>query len=930
MQFPTRLTAHLRGGTNSGIRIADLLVALLILGHFPGLAVSQSPEAEDSNRKPDAVSTRTAKRTMTLQELKVSGALKSSYRTPTPPVIDAAAPIANIKAFEATVKPILVSSCVPCHGTDATEGNIRIDALDPDLLHGKDVDWWVEVLAVLNNGEMPPPDEGDLAPNDRSKVVEWLSNELQVASKYRRTEGGHSSFRRMTRYEFNYALQDILGLPWEFAKDLPPEANSDDGFQNSSEMLHMSVTQLETYRQIARRALNRAVVSGDRPKPVYWGVTMERAAEIEWPKQAEQLKKVTEQFKDDPQKQKKELDRLNASFKAPHRNAYYQDMTSGRTAKANWSYHGAKYAHSPMESPSAVPDTFDHVAIIPQGRNQRLTVELGNRVPANGIMRVRVRASKTATDPAQIPSLQLEFGWQASNEGRAAMRVSQEDTPIDAEPGSPKFFQWEFSLGDIYPRNSVRHSSKMGAMPSPSEYVRLINSSVSQGDIQLDFVEVIAPVYDEWPPSSHKRIFIDSENKQDESIYAREIFNAFMSRAWRRKVDEAEVDQKIRLFEAMRRNSDSFEQAVVEVLATVLSSPNLIYISQRQLVNGQQINSDSDRLQPHELATRLAVFLWSSVPDAKLQRAANSGHLSLPRELASQVARMLDDPKARRLSQNFVHQWLNLQLLEFKNIGQQIPGFDPLLKEAMQHEPIACFDEMVRTDASVLDFIHSDFTMVNERLAAHYGLPDVRGNHFQRVPLNPTNKRGGLLTQAGLLAMNSAGQDSHPLKRGVWLLESLLNDPPPPPPPAVPEIDLTDPEIARMTLKERIEDHRNHAACMSCHARIDPWGIAFENYDAVGRWRTKIKGKTVDASSLLFNNQPLDGMEGLKRFLLQNRQDQFVRAIVHKLTTYALGRPLAFADRSSIEEITSEVRKQGDGLKTVIQTIVSSELFHSR
>lgn len=928
MQFPTRLTAHLREGTNSGIRIADFLVALLIIGHFPGLAVSQSPDAEDSNRKPDAVSTHTATETMTLQELKVTGALKSSYRTPTPPVIDAAAPVANIMGFEAVVQPILVNSCVPCHGIDTTEGNIRIDTLDPDLLHGKDVDWWVEVLAVLSNGEMPPLDEGDLAANDRSKVVEWLSNELQVASNFRRTEGGHSSFRRMTRYEFNYALQDILGLPREFAKDLPPEANSEDGFQNSSEMLHMSVTQLETYRQIAREALKRAVVSGDQPERIYWGVTMEQAAKIEWPKQAEQLQKATEQFKDDPEKQKQEIDRLNASFKAPHRNAYYHDLASGRTAKANWSYHGAKYAHSPVESPLEIPKSFDHVAIIPQGRNQRLTIELGNRVPANGIMRVRVRASKSSTDAAQVPSMQLEFGWQASNEGRAAMRVSQEDTPIDAEPGSPKFYQWDFPLGDIYPRNSVRHTSKMGAMPSPSEYVRLINSSVSQGDIQLDYVEVVAPVYDEWPPASHKRIFIQSENKQDETVYAREVFNAFMSRAWRRTVDETEVDQKIKLFEAMRKNSESFEQAVVEVLATVLSSPNLIYISQTQLAEGTE--GDSDRLQPHELATRLAIFLWSSVPDAELQQAANSGQLASPRALAEQVTRMLADPKATRLSQNFVHQWLDMQLLEFKNIKQQVPGFDPLLKEAMLQEPIACFDEMLRNNTSVLDFIHSDSTMANERLAAHYGLPNVRGNHFQRVALNPDDKRGGLLTQAGLLAMNSAGQDSHPLKRGVWLLESLLNDPPPPPPPAVPEIDLADPEIAKLTLKERIEDHRNHPACMSCHARIDPWGIAFENYDAVGRWRTNIKDKPVDASSLLFNNQPLDGMEGLKRFLLQNRQDQFVRALVHKLTTYALGRPLAFADRSSIEEITSEVRKQGDGLKTVILSIVSSELFQSR
>ena len=216
------------------------------------------------------------------------------------------------------------------------------------------------------------------------------------------------------------------------------------------------------------------------------------------------------------------------------------------------------------------------------------------------------------------------------------------------------------------------------------------------------------------------------------------------------------------------------------------------------------------------------------------------------------------------------------------------------------------------------------------RLARHYGLNDIYGNHIRRVNVGPQHRRGGLLTQAGLLAMNSDGKDSHPLKRGIWMLKSLLNDPPPPPPPAVPEIDLADPEIAKLTLKQRIEDHRNHAACLSCHAKIDPWGIAFENFDAVGSWRTQIQGKPVDASSLLFNGQKLDGMDGLKRFLLENRQDQFVRAMVHKMTTYALGRPLTFGDRSSVDQITADLRKQGDGLATMITLIVTSELFRSK
>jgi len=290
---------------------------------------------------------------------------------------------------------------------------------------------------------------------------------------------------------------------------------------------------------------------------------------------------------------------------------------------------------------------------------------------------------------------------------------------------------------------------------------------------------------------------------------------------------------------------------------------------------------------------------------------------------------MLSDPRSKRFAKHFVHQWLNMQLLDFLNFKQHVGNFDPLLKTAMLQEPVELTNEMLVQNASVLDFIHSDYAMVNERLAKHYGFSDVAGNHFQRVALDGDFRRGGLLTQAGLLAMNSDWPDSHPLKRAIWLLESVLNDPPPPPPPAVPQIDLADPEIAKMTLKERIEDHRNHAACMSCHVKIDPWGIAFENYDALGRWRDDIKGKPIDAASELFNRQTLDGMDGLKLFLLEHRQDQFVRAMVHKLTTYALGRSLTFADRAEVDAITAQVRHQGDGLRTMIQTIVKSELFQS-
>lgn len=873
-----------------------------------------------------------------LEELKKSGWSRSRFRHSEDNSINGAKeslnrPQPRLTEYREDIGPILNKVCIDCHGPTEQEGNLRLDTLDPNLHTGTDVDWWKEVFAVTSKGEMPPPDSVDLTDDERQKIVDWLSVELQAASFVRRQSATYPALRRLTRYEYNYALQDLLGLPWDFAKDLPPESHSEDGFQNSSELLHMSVSQLETHHRLARLALARAAALGDQPKTMYWGVTMKDASRLEWRKHEEQLAKVKETFKDDPDKLNTELKRLEESFRQEHSQTYFRELTSGKTAVAHWEYYEAKYANAPADQPVAIPTTTNHVAILPAGH--WLNIELGNQLPDEGMLRVRVRACRTKVVSQRTPSLQLHFGWQASNEGRALLCVSQQDTSITAVPGAPEFYQWDVPLGEIYPRNSVRTTSPMGALPSPSEYIRLVNSSASPDEILIDYVEVQAPVFDQWPTPSHRRIFHASKSSEDESKYAREIISRFMSRAWRRPVSQIECDQKANLFETLRGNSESFEEATLEVLATILSSPNFLYIAQA----GETIQPDSAersehtsrrKLTSYELATRLSMFLWCSIPDDELLDLASSTRLLDVRVMTDQVKRMLADSRSQRFSQQFVYQWLNMELLEFLNLSQQVSGFDPLLKEAMQREPVALFEEMLGNNDSVLNFIHADYTMVNERLARHYGIPDVYGNDFRRVPLAADFKRGGLLTQAGLLAMNADFPDSHPLKRGKWLLVSLLNDPPPPPPPAVPQIDLANPEIAKMTLKERIEDHRNHPACMSCHVKIDPWGIAFENYDALGLWRDDVKGKPVDAASELFGKQTLDGMNGLKRYLLESRQDQFVSALVHKVTTYALGRPLNFADQVDLDAITAQVRKQGDGLSDLLIAVATSDLFRSK
>ena len=835
----------------------------------------------------------------TLQELKSAAAAKSKYLAGDADSISKQAPRADLEKFQREIAPILANACTECHGAEKQKAKFRVDTLNPDLIQGEDADWWLEIMDVMSNDEMPPEDGPELADDDREKVIEWLAAEIQTASKARRAEEGHSSFRRMTRYEYNYALQDLLGLDLNFAADLPPDPVSEDGFKNSSEMLQISASQYATYLELNRKALNRATVRGERPQTLYWGISSERAA----------TRKVQ------PTAKAKERNRGGRARNGP----FHQNLKTGETSLATWEFRHGRHAWEPTTEAPEVPEKSDYITVLPAG--QGLIVELGNQLPDEGTLRVRFRASRISNDDKIVPNIALEFGWQGSNNSKAAIRVSEHDLKIVGK----QFYQWEIPLSEIYPRNPMRKTVEIGAhkRSNPTEYIRLHNRSRNpSADIEIDYIEVSAPVYEQWPPASHTNIFFSSENSDDETVYAREILSRFMRRAWRRDITAAEIDQKLKFFAKIRPSSDDFQQAMIETLTIVLSSPRFLYLVQSE--------PSDDALDEFELATRLSMFLWCSTPDDELLDLAAKGQLSDPEELSRQTKRLLADPRHERFTNQFVHQWLDMDLLDYLTVDKSsYPDFDNDLKEAMQQEPIAFFEEALANNHSVLDFLHADYAMVNERLAQHYGIDGIGGQEFQKVSITPDGNRGGLLTMAGLLAMNSDGIDSNPLKRGVWILESILNDPPPPPPPAVPEIDLADPEILKMSLKERMEDHRNKPACASCHMKIDPWGVAFENFDAVGSWRSEHRGREIDSMGLLFNQQELDGIEGLKRFLLSNRQDQFARAITEKLTTFALGRPLTFADRAAIEGIVSQLRKDGDGLASLVTLIVTSDLFRS-
>ena len=821
-----------------------------------------------------------------LEEAKAIGRKNSAYLKKRSRIIRHETPKPRLAEFRATVELILRKNCFQCHGAEKQKGKFRVDTLNPDLLHGEDVSWWLEIFGVLSNGEMPPEDVR-MADNDRKTVIDWLSTELQVASEVRRHEQGHSSFRRMTRYEYNHALQDLLGLPFDFGKDLPPETASEDGFKNSSEMLQISSLQLAQYRELAREAFQKATFKGDRPQESYFLIDLAEVA-----KEAHSAKQGS---RSDRAGKKKKSSKVRTS------SAHYANRETGEAiSNPRYNLRGRPYPSS--DAPSNIPPISSYGLVVPG--YGRTVFNLGSELPDRGNLRIRVRASQLDEDESP-PRLRIYYAFQASNNSHATVKVSRHDRVIE----EARFYEWTVALSEIN-RNPFR-GMRIPKVNATESIVIENRNPKSAAAVFIDYLEIQTPAYDQWPPASHRRVFPDGAD-------AEEVLVNFMRKAWRRDVSPQEIERKLTRYRELRSRYETDQDALLEVLANVLASPHFLYLAR------------SDESDQFELATRLAIFLWSSIPDQELLSLARTKQLNQPETLQRQVTRMLADPMAQRFSRHFVRQWLGMDLLDFLEVDKKVYRyFSTDLKEAMQREPIALFNEVLDQNASIMDFLHTDYAMVNETLAKHYRIREpVQGVNFQRVPLS-ASRRGGLLTQAGLLAMNSDGKDSHPLKRGIWLLERILNDPPPPPPPSVPEIDLADPEIAKMTLKERMEDHRNDPACYSCHAQIDPWGIAFENFDAVGSWRDQIGKKPVDAKATLFNDEELNGIEGLKRYLLLHRQDQFARALTHKLAAYALGRPIAFSDRSELEKITAQLRQKGDGLATLITLLVTSDLFRN-
>jgi hypothetical protein len=469
--------------------------------------------------------------------------------------------------------------------------------------------------------------------------------------------------------------------------------------------------------------------------------------------------------------------------------------------------------------------------------------------------------------------------------------------------------------------------------------------------LAVDWVDIEGPLNDTWPPAGHRDIFGDLAQKPAPIYNSRDrvevvsdqpeadaerILRRFVRRAFRRAVTDDDIKPFLTLVKKKLADKDSFEQAVRVGLLSVMVSPQFLFLQEKP-----------GKLDDFALASRLSYFLWSTMPDEELLNLAEQKKLSEPDTLRQQVTRMVKHPKAAAFTENFVGQWLNLREIDFTEPSHiYYPEFDHMLKVSMIRETELFFEEVLKNDLSLTNFVASDFTMLNGRLAKHYGIPGAEGWEFRKVKLPADSHRGGVLTMASVLKVTANGTYTSPVARGVFVLDKLLGTPPSPPPEGVAAFV---PDIrGATTIREQLAKHRQQVTCASCHAKIDPAGFALESFDVIGGWREfyrtsgngkavvidgrrmqYLQGKPVDPSDVLPDGQKFQNIDDLKLILLKDK-DQLARALTVKLLTYATGGPPETNNKPEIEAIVAAVREKNYGFRTLVHEIVQSNAFQTK
>ena len=797
--------------------------------------------------------------------------------------------------FEKSVLPFLVENCYACHNERRKSGELNLEQFKTAASILQQRETWEHVLLKLQAGEMPPKGAPRPEAEELKAVINWVESEFDRADRLAKPDPGRVTARRLNRAEYNNTVRDLLGVNFRPADDFPQD-DSGYGFDNIGDVLSLSPVLMEKYLTAAEKIARTAVFGVEALKPT---ITRLRPP----------------------------LGKIVSSTKPLH-----------------------EYDVTGLSLPNAVHATYR----FPVDAEYNLRIFLGGVRPAGSeplqiALWIDGRQVKTTSfDPAGIASFSVDRQDFGSMTHDFRTRVTAGDHWIAVSimrlyEGLPASYGGPAPSMRPEPPKPVFKPPRADIPPErlaeiKKRFEERLAEKVPVNEARVTGIDVGGPYDQVKGPSveSLKKVYACGHlDGRHQAGCDRKIISALARRAYRRPAPPEEVSKLTGLVSMAVAKGDSFEEGIVQAMQAMLVSPHFLFrIEQdrgqdrgqnRRLANAGEIY----QIGQHELASRLSYFLWSSMPDEELLRLADQRALRKPDVIAAQVRRMLNDPKAQALVENFGGQWLELRKLESaKPDRDRFPQFDEYLRMSMRRETELFFENIVRQDRSVIDFIDADYTFLNEQMARFYKIPNVAGPEFRKVTLAGNAQRGGVLTQASVLTVSSYATRTSPVLRGKWILENILNAPPPPPPPDVPNLDEA--KIgSSMSMRQQLEAHRKNATCAACHSRLDPLGFGLENFNAIGQWRSQDGKFPVDSSGTLPDGRSFNGPRELK-VILNGDRDAFTRGLTEKLLTYALGRGAERYDRPVVKKIAARVAANDYRFSSLALEIVNSLPFQYR
>ncbi|MES1167423.1 MAG: DUF1592 domain-containing protein, partial [Pseudomonadota bacterium] len=793
------------------------------------------------------------------------------------PKLAAAKPADKWNEFHQTVQPFFVAYCFTCHGDENAENGFRLDLIQDEASLANSFGTLEKAYGKLSSHKMPPRDEPQPTAAEAAPVVEWMKT-LLAGDPNGPVNPGRVTLRRLNRAEYNNTIRDLLAIDLRPADSFPSD-DSGYGFDNNGDVLSMAPVLMEKYLAAAGVAVDKAILADPvLPPPVKrWP-----AAELEGtiPKSDPKATAGRSPYTVQVGRVFNYNGEIFIDCDIPADGAYLLRM-HGYGTQGPATHQRPQVAFlvdgTKVEQPFTITDdqrnpTFgaiDKPTSLTAGRH-RIALAFVNGATQEEYTIAKVKAD--AEGPAKVASLDPNAddnadpnadapaaGAKAKRRGAAvaAARPPADDANAadpNADPNAdPAPAKGRGRSGGPGPAGAQPGKATAVVRPGPGFSP---TGKPTLGVIALEVEGPMAPTPDRMPASYRRVMIAEPSATLSKPAAAEQIIRRFATRAYRRPVREAEVNRLMALWAKADGDGRPFVQSIDTVLQAVLVSPAFLF--RMELDPQEDEESGIHTLNEYELASRLSYFLWASMPDDEL--FALAGRHQLRANLDAQVRRMLKDPKASALVQDFAGQWLQLRTMQaVAPDPKRFPDFDEALRSAMTRETELFFNAIVQEDRNVMDFIDADFTFVNERLARHYGLPGVTGDDFRRVTL-PADKRGGILTQASVLTVTSLPNRTSPVLRGKWVLENLLDAAPPPPPPNVPALAEGDKAELTGTIRQRMEQHRKDPKCAVCHEQMDGIGFALENFDAVGAWRTQDGGtEKIDARGTLPGGKSFNG-----------------------------------------------------------------------